>query len=167
MLGAIALRAAAALCAGGVVITLIVLAVYVTVERAGWPGGLGVLAGILALGGLGLWVTGSAISSRRRRNEAMVEAARAQARAELGMPPESEPREACGARPFENLGPWIRLGSAGLPLITALIAVEGPVKLVRLGLRAVTAWKAYQAVKERTDRAEAAEASREREHVAQ
>ncbi len=129
--GAIALRAAAALCAGAAALSLLVMLFITTLERLGRPAAFGALAVALGLIAVLLYLAARESATREDLRRARLDA---QAAASA----QKSPREPL------DLGPYIRVISAALPLLTALAAVVGPFRLVRWMLRLYAMWRAYE-----------------------
>ncbi len=146
LLGAIALRAAAALCAAAGLVTLLVLTYSITYTYFGHPAALGALAGAFTLLGLSFWLTAKSLSARMAREQELIEARKALEREQEARQQEEE----SFASGIPDLGPWIRLLTAAFPALTAMIAVFGPIRIVRVAIRAYTAWKAYQSMRQAT-----------------
>ncbi|GMV27008.1 MAG: hypothetical protein AMXMBFR58_30390 [Phycisphaerae bacterium] len=144
LLGAIALRAAAALCAVATLICGLVL-LYLAVDRLyGAVAALASVAGALALITGSLWLAASAMLKKHRHEQELEDARRALAEAEQAALQQDDGPAAPSI--LGDLGPWLRLLSAGAPVIASVVALVGPTRLIRLAIRGFAAWRAYERV---------------------
>lgn len=141
-LGAIALRSAAALCALGALITLLVLLYEYVLREAGRFAALGALAGAFVILAGAAWIAARVLKAREERDRQLAEALQ---KLEEERQAQQEVQEAQEAEASDgDFGPWIRVASAASPALAAIIGALGPGRIVRWGLRAVAIWSAYR-----------------------
>ncbi|HLO41471.1 MAG TPA: hypothetical protein VK176_10640 [Phycisphaerales bacterium] len=164
LLGATALTVAATLCAVGGVITTLFF-VYALVESlADRVAALAALAGTFGLMALTGWLVARsmaraaarraqlerALKELEERRRAAENRRELEARREEDPEPDSLTEALAAAAGLPQVGPWLRVAGAAAPVLGALVALVGPVRLARIGVRGYAAWRTYQKMQQAT-----------------